>query len=343
MRKIFVLLLSVLLLVSCADSVSKSDSSTVTETVETLSITETGEVTTEANTSDESEVADDSEAEQGEAEIEDITEQSIYVGENAGQIIDLDEDVLLSNEKLELKILDVDLSHYPLNDLGPSCSFSLENKTDGIVAVGIDEVVINGLKLPTVYEEMVVGAGETSTGILPLATHHLLADVVKMGEISDITLSLYVRDEVKDYYEELEPLNFLDLGEAGDYSLEMAGLDENENAAAGLDINGVILLADRLYDNGVEIVIPFYYKIDAGDRVIVPRNASINDEKDLKCAGYQKAKAGKHGFGEAFIDKEALGDASINDLRVDFEIKNEKSGYIEKLSLLGGEGRFLER
>ncbi len=316
-KNIVILLILTLLFSACTktDEIKKQDS-TIAESTTTSTSTE--QVTSQAETTEEA-------TEEVEEEvIEDIPENAIDVGENAGELIEMN-DVLWTDDRFELTFLDLDLSHYPMNDLGPSCRISATNKGDEVLLVGVEKLAINEVEMPTVYDEIALPVGENINDILPLVSHHFMADVVKMGKVWSMDISLYARNEKKDYYQLMGPIS-LSVGEEGE---KYTGFE----AKSEVDIQ---IIGEGLYDNTREVIIPFYYEGQGEDHTIVPKKVKIkgaDGEKEFKCVGYQKVGKYQKGFGEAFIIKDDVeGVYQLDELEVEFVVKNPAGNDISKLS-----------
>lgn len=309
MKKNIAILLTLTLIFSACtktDEVKKEE----TSTVETSEATTTEQATTQTTTVEEV--------------IEEIPENIIDVGENAGELIEMNE-VLQSDDRLELTLLDIDLSHYPLNDLGPSCKLDVANKSDELILVGVESLAINEVEMPTVYEEIAVPAGENLSGILPLVSHHMMSDIIQMGKVWSMDIRLYARNEAKDYYEIIGPLS-LDIDEKHTpYTVYQARNDWD-----------IQVIGNGLYDNKKEIIIPFYYDGQNEGYTLVPKKVKIkgrDGEKEFKCVGYQKVGEYQRGFGEAFIIKDEVdGVYHIGEIEVEFEVKNAAGGDVSTAS-----------
>ncbi len=287
-------LVLIFLLAGCA---SKEESK---KSEEKISKTTT-QVESESSTSlsqDVSETKEDS----GSEEETDLGFEDMSGGNNAGQLIKLDDVLVYEDDSLEVRLKDLDLSFYPAYDVGASVKVSVKNKSEDTIVTLARKIAFNDFYLPTSYDALVVTAGESVDGIITLASAHMLEEIISLGEIKKIDF------KIASYSDESEYKSSSDT-----YTYSMDGTYSEPSVPKGEPVSGIdnmnlelSLLSEKIYDDGDNYLIPIYYMNSGEERVLSPSEILINSTEKEQVLGFQTMKKNTQGVMEVILDKKCL-------------------------------------
>ncbi len=290
---------------SC-DKKADTEISTVTTTTQTVSVInseksdeEVRDLTKQNKST--TEVVDTSVEATTESITENIEVGDMSAGNNAGEVIDLDGQLILQDENLEVRVQDIDLSFYPAHDVGASVKLNVLNKSDLELMVYVEKIGLNDFYMPTSFDAISVAPHDKVDGVIKLATTHALEKFVNIGKITKIDFivqSEAIADEYKGVSEQFTYFSGEDYGERKVIT-KATKSDEKD----GLMLK---VLNDRLYDDGNSIIIPVLYMQKDSEIILSPKMALINGSKSVKARGFSLVKKGTEGILEVFIEKQDI-------------------------------------
>ncbi len=291
-NKIIVLaLVLVFLLSACAENKEKIEE-------------EKTQASTQSQTEVETSVAKESSEEENleDEEETDLGFEDMSGGSNAGQLIDLEDMKLFEDDKLEVRLQDLDLSFYPAYDVGASVKVYVKNKSEHTIITLARKIAFNDFYLPTSYDVLIIPAGESVDGIINLASVHVLEEVITLGEIKKIDFIIASYAEEADYKSRSETFTY---SMDGNYEEHIVSKGEPIDGAEDMDLE-LSIISEKIYDEGESFLIPIYYMNSGEERVLSPTEFMINGEQKEQALGFQTMKKNTQGIMEVILEKENL-------------------------------------